>query len=300
VTGLEFALLLLALVVALAFSVLLVTRWEKQCLDAFALAPDHVVTPAHATAARQLAALGCLAFPIYKDTSGRSQAGGVVQPFLSSDRRVLAAVLSGRVLGIPYEWVYCYSVRKDGSVLHTRNNGMCCDVTDQSLPLLFLDGSAEDVYLRHHARLVACPVTPFDGTGHEAFFRLRRQAVERMVQTGNATADLKGQTWRYSWRGAFRVHRNAFRVKSDRAVAPRPTQRAAALPSRRLAVALAANDGQRRCPYCMDDVSADAHACDHCGTAHHLACFEEAGGCTIYGCSGRFTRDWLGGPEKVG
>jgi hypothetical protein len=43
------------------------------------------------------------------------------------------------------------------------------------------------------------------------------------------------------------------------------------------------------CPYCRDGLAADgdgAAACDRCGTAHHAACLEEAGGCTVFGCDG--------------
>lgn len=44
------------------------------------------------------------------------------------------------------------------------------------------------------------------------------------------------------------------------------------------------------CPFCRDQVRADDErdddvtACDRCGTVHHRACFDEAGGCTIFGC----------------
>lgn len=42
------------------------------------------------------------------------------------------------------------------------------------------------------------------------------------------------------------------------------------------------------CPYCRDEVPADGagvEACDRCGTLHHAACLDEAGGCTIFGCA---------------
>ncbi|MCO5165555.1 MAG: hypothetical protein M9894_04190 [Planctomycetes bacterium] len=41
------------------------------------------------------------------------------------------------------------------------------------------------------------------------------------------------------------------------------------------------------CPYCRDEVpleGGDVEACDRCGTLHHRACLDEAGGCTIFGC----------------
>lgn len=46
------------------------------------------------------------------------------------------------------------------------------------------------------------------------------------------------------------------------------------------------------CPYCRDGLGADleAVACARCGTLHHAACFDEAGGCTIFGCGARATR----------
>lgn len=45
-----------------------------------------------------------------------------------------------------------------------------------------------------------------------------------------------------------------------------------------------------RCPYCHDalgDAGQPEVACDTCQTLHHGACFEEAGGCTVFGCPGR-------------
>lgn len=47
--------------------------------------------------------------------------------------------------------------------------------------------------------------------------------------------------------------------------------------------------GALRCPYCRDAISleqSDLAACDGCRTVHHRACFAEAGGCTVMGCTG--------------
>ncbi len=43
-----------------------------------------------------------------------------------------------------------------------------------------------------------------------------------------------------------------------------------------------------RCPYCLDDIAADAEPvrCVRCRTPHHAACFAEHGGCVAYGCQG--------------
>ena len=41
------------------------------------------------------------------------------------------------------------------------------------------------------------------------------------------------------------------------------------------------------CPYCRTEVLApgeDAMFCNGCGTPHHRECFEENGGCTLFGC----------------
>lgn len=55
-----------------------------------------------------------------------------------------------------------------------------------------------------------------------------------------------------------------------------------------------------RCPYCrdelgvelrLDDGSDDLAVCDRCGTLHHRACLDEAGGCTIFGCGARRARE---------
>ncbi len=41
------------------------------------------------------------------------------------------------------------------------------------------------------------------------------------------------------------------------------------------------------CPYCRTEVTPDAGetmACASCGTPHHRECYEENGGCTLFGC----------------
>ena len=43
-----------------------------------------------------------------------------------------------------------------------------------------------------------------------------------------------------------------------------------------------------RCPYCRDVVDIhgrDVDACVACATIHHKECLQEAGGCTVLGCS---------------
>jgi TM2 domain-containing membrane protein YozV len=41
------------------------------------------------------------------------------------------------------------------------------------------------------------------------------------------------------------------------------------------------------CPYCRGSIEADGEpkVCEGCGTPHHADCYEENGGCTIFGCS---------------
>jgi len=42
------------------------------------------------------------------------------------------------------------------------------------------------------------------------------------------------------------------------------------------------------CPYCraaVDSNDANGLFCSGCGTPHHVDCFEENGGCTVFGCS---------------
>ncbi len=42
------------------------------------------------------------------------------------------------------------------------------------------------------------------------------------------------------------------------------------------------------CPYCRDAIEQDdrqAVVCQGCGTPHHGDCFEENGGCTVFGCT---------------
>lgn len=50
-----------------------------------------------------------------------------------------------------------------------------------------------------------------------------------------------------------------------------------------------------RCPYCREALALEPGAdglaeCERCGTLHHSACLDEAGGCTIFGCGGRAPR----------
>jgi Prokaryotic RING finger family 1 len=44
-----------------------------------------------------------------------------------------------------------------------------------------------------------------------------------------------------------------------------------------------------RCPYCKDGVDDGAlrAECAECGTPYHLACYEDSGGCAVYGCRSR-------------
>jgi TM2 domain-containing membrane protein YozV len=41
------------------------------------------------------------------------------------------------------------------------------------------------------------------------------------------------------------------------------------------------------CPYCRGPIEAESEqrVCDGCGTPHHGDCYEENGGCTVFGCS---------------
>ncbi len=43
------------------------------------------------------------------------------------------------------------------------------------------------------------------------------------------------------------------------------------------------------CPYCNGEIELEAPAvtyCTVCGAAHHAECWDENGGCTVFGCSG--------------
>lgn len=46
------------------------------------------------------------------------------------------------------------------------------------------------------------------------------------------------------------------------------------------------------CPFCKDALPEDAPTaeCAACGTPHHLACYEEQGGCAVYGCKSHKAR----------
>jgi hypothetical protein len=42
------------------------------------------------------------------------------------------------------------------------------------------------------------------------------------------------------------------------------------------------------CPYCRGAIEAEIEqqkVCDGCGTPHHVDCYQENGGCTVFGCS---------------
>ena len=41
------------------------------------------------------------------------------------------------------------------------------------------------------------------------------------------------------------------------------------------------------CPYCRGEIEATPEqelVCEGCGTQHHRDCYEENGGCTVFGC----------------
>ena len=55
-----------------------------------------------------------------------------------------------------------------------------------------------------------------------------------------------------------------------------------------------------RCPYCRDDLERageEPAGCPTCGTLHHRPCWEEGGGCTVFGCPGRAPAPR--GPERL-
>ena len=61
---------------------------------------------------------------------------------------------------------------------------------------------------------------------------------------------------------------------TEQATSPRPTPRASE---------------DVVCPFCRERVTTAAlrAECADCATPHHLACYEEQGGCSIYGCTSR-------------
>lgn len=46
------------------------------------------------------------------------------------------------------------------------------------------------------------------------------------------------------------------------------------------------------CPFCKSDVAEGGTTveCGGCGTAHHAGCYEEQGGCAVYGCQAKTAR----------
>jgi hypothetical protein len=50
--------------------------------------------------------------------------------------------------------------------------------------------------------------------------------------------------------------------------------------------------GVLTCPFCRDPIAAESPVarCAACGTPYHPSCFEESGGCAIYGCKHRLAR----------
>jgi|SRR6267142_375283 len=60
------------------------------------------------------------------------------------------------------------------------------------------------------------------------------------------------------------------------------------------------------CPYCrapFDDVNGQAIECEGCGTPHHADCYEENGGCTVFGCAkapGEEPKVAVSAPEVAG
>lgn len=54
--------------------------------------------------------------------------------------------------------------------------------------------------------------------------------------------------------------------------------------------------GELTCPFCRDPITAASPVarCAACGTPYHPSCFEESGGCAIYGCRHRLARSSSG------
>lgn len=51
-------------------------------------------------------------------------------------------------------------------------------------------------------------------------------------------------------------------------------------------------DVELHCPFCKSAILADSPVaeCGGCGTAHHAGCYEEQGGCAVYGCESKTAR----------
>lgn len=51
-------------------------------------------------------------------------------------------------------------------------------------------------------------------------------------------------------------------------------------------------DVELHCPFCKSAVLPDTPVveCSGCGTAHHAGCYEEQGGCAVYGCESKTAR----------
>jgi len=49
------------------------------------------------------------------------------------------------------------------------------------------------------------------------------------------------------------------------------------------------NPAHRECPYCRNVIQTeeDVISCDNCKTDHHLECWHEKEGCSVYGCLGQ-------------
>lgn len=54
-----------------------------------------------------------------------------------------------------------------------------------------------------------------------------------------------------------------------------------------------------RCPFCRAAIATEALTaeCSSCGTPHHLGCYEEQGGCSVYGCKSRKVRGQVRQPD---
>ncbi|MGE0711922.1 MAG: RING finger protein [Planctomycetota bacterium] len=86
--------------------------------------------------------------------------------------------------------------------------------------------------------------------------------------------------------------------------APDPARLLAALERlHRIALALegvheprAETGGTLTCPFCRAPISEEdpLARCDACFTPHHPSCFEEGGGCSLYGCGNRSARSRTG------
>jgi hypothetical protein len=209
---------------SLAFGpAVLACLWERRLVWPYVPADDLDFDPPTGTAKVALAGteLEDAGFTRYAALyDGKGKAYRLRYEFwLSPDGFVLAEVGGGKLLGIPLDAVWLFSLGADGRCLMTVNNSLAgeYDIAGLKREAVVPGADLKKLLARHRERMSAWGTLPYSAADpladHAAFMRSR---VEALVAAGNAGyLDDEQTAWRYSVKGAvlFAVKANVANMR---------------------------------------------------------------------------------------